>query len=88
MYEGKRPRGKIGYRDINIKMNLKEIDWHDVNWIHLTQNRKKRHAAVNGLSVMNTGVHKVRGVSLPPAEMSVSQKARRYMELASKIILH
>jgi hypothetical protein len=38
--EGKRPPGKptCKYQD-NIKIDLKEIGWEDVDWIHLVQDR-------------------------------------------------
>jgi hypothetical protein len=38
--EGKRPRAKPGRRWVdNIKMNLREIGWDGVDWIHMVQNR-------------------------------------------------
>jgi hypothetical protein len=38
--------GKIIFRRprlrwVNVKMNLKEIDWEDVDWIDLAQDREK-----------------------------------------------
>jgi hypothetical protein len=50
--EGKRPLGRQrrGLVD-NIKMNLREIEWGDVNWIDLVQNRDQWRALVN--TVMN-----------------------------------
>jgi len=36
--EGKRPLGRRGSRwGDNIRMELKEIGWEGVNWIHLAQ---------------------------------------------------
>jgi hypothetical protein len=34
----RRPRGRL---EDNIKMNLGEIEWEDVDWIHLAQNRDR-----------------------------------------------
>jgi hypothetical protein len=40
--EGKKPFGRLRCRwEDNIKMDLKEIDWKDVNWIHLAQDREQ-----------------------------------------------
>jgi hypothetical protein len=46
--EGKRPhrRHRRKWED-NIKMDHKEIEWKDVNWIHLTQDRDWWQAVVN-----------------------------------------
>jgi len=35
----------------NIRMDLRELVWEDVNWIHLAQDRDKCRAVVN--TVMN-----------------------------------
>jgi hypothetical protein len=46
--ERKRPLGKpISTREYNIKRNLKERDWEDVEWIYLAQNVDKRQIVVN-----------------------------------------
>jgi hypothetical protein len=38
--EGKRPIGRIRRRwEDNIKMNLIEIGWGDMDWINVTQGR-------------------------------------------------
>jgi len=38
--EGKKPLGKPRCReDNNIRMDLREIGWKGVDWIHLAQNR-------------------------------------------------
>jgi hypothetical protein len=47
--EGKRPLD-------NIKMDLREIVWDGMNWIHLAQDRDQRKALVD--TVMNLGVPK------------------------------
>jgi hypothetical protein len=46
--EGKRLRGRpsSGW-EFNIKMELREIGWGDMNWIHLAQNRDLWRALVN-----------------------------------------
>jgi hypothetical protein len=37
--EGKRPLGRPGYRWVNdIKMDVREIGWGDMDWIDLPQN--------------------------------------------------
>jgi hypothetical protein len=38
--EGKRPRGRIKRRlEDNIKVDLRELEWETVDWIHLAQDR-------------------------------------------------
>jgi predicted nucleotidyltransferase len=37
----------------NIKMDLREIRWEDVKWLHLAQNRDQSRVLVN--TVMNLG---------------------------------
>jgi hypothetical protein len=50
--EGKRPLGRPRRRweDV-IKMNLREIGWGGVEWIHLARDRDRWRAVVN--AVMN-----------------------------------
>jgi hypothetical protein len=46
--EGKRPLGRSRRRwEDNIKMDLKEIWFEVVNWIHLAQNRDRWRALVD-----------------------------------------
>jgi predicted membrane protein len=53
--EGKIPVGRPRSRwKGNIRMNLKEIRWEDVNWMHLDQDSNKWRALVN--TVMNLRV--------------------------------
>jgi hypothetical protein len=53
--EGKRPLGRPRYRWVdNIKMDLGEVGWGDVDWIGLTQDRNRWRALVN--SVLNLRV--------------------------------
>jgi hypothetical protein len=53
--EGKKPleRSRCRWED-GIKMDLREIDWGGVEWIHLTQDRDLWRAVVN--AVMNLRV--------------------------------
>jgi ribosome biogenesis protein Nip4 len=53
--EGRRPLGRPRRRwEDNIKMDLREIGFGDVDWIHLAQNRDRWRAVVN--TVMNLRV--------------------------------
>jgi hypothetical protein len=50
--EGKRPLGIPGHRwEDNVKMNLREIGWGNMDWIDLAQDRDPWRALVN--TVMN-----------------------------------
>jgi hypothetical protein len=50
--EGKRPVGRPRRRWLdNIKMDLRGIEWDDMDWIDLIQNRNRWRAPVN--TVMN-----------------------------------
>jgi hypothetical protein len=50
--EEKRPLGRLGRRWVdNIRMDLGEVGWGDVDWICLAQDRKRWRALVN--SVLN-----------------------------------
>jgi hypothetical protein len=53
--EGKRPLGRPRCRwEDGIKMDLREIGWGGVEWIHLAQDRDRWPAVVN--AVMNLRV--------------------------------
>jgi hypothetical protein len=53
--QGRRPLGRPRRRwEDNIKMNLGEIGFGDVDWIHLAQDRDRWRAVVN--TVMNLRV--------------------------------
>jgi hypothetical protein len=53
--EGKRPLGRPRHRWAdNIRMDLRELGWGDVDWIDLTQDRNRWRALVN--SVLNLRV--------------------------------
>jgi hypothetical protein len=53
--ERKRPLGRLRRRWVdNIRMDLLEVGWGDVDWIGLAQDRERRKALVN--SVLNLRV--------------------------------
>jgi hypothetical protein len=46
--EGKRPLGRPRRRWVdNVRMDLGEVGWGDVDWIDLAQNRNRWRALVN-----------------------------------------
>jgi hypothetical protein len=46
--EGKRPLGRLRLRwEDGIRMDLREIGWGSVDWIHLAQDRDRWRALVN-----------------------------------------
>jgi hypothetical protein len=56
--EGKNPLGILGRRrEDNIRMDLREVGWEGVDWMHVAQGRDQWR------SVVNTGSIKGRGVS-------------------------
>jgi hypothetical protein len=53
--EGNRPLGRKGHRWVdNIRMDLGEVGWGDVDWISLVQDRNRWRPLVN--SVLNLRV--------------------------------
>jgi hypothetical protein len=53
--KGKRPLGKPRRRWVdNLKRHLRDIEWSDMNWIDLTQNRDQWRALMN--TIMNLRV--------------------------------
>jgi hypothetical protein len=43
-----RPLGRLGRRRVdNIKMDFREIEWEDMDWIDLVQDRDQWRALVN-----------------------------------------
>jgi hypothetical protein len=60
--EGKRPLGRAGRRwEDNMRLDLREVRWEDVDWMHLTQDRNQWRAVVN--TIMNLRFHKRWGIS-------------------------
>jgi hypothetical protein len=48
--EGKRPLGRPRCKLVdNIKIDLREIGWYGMDWIHLAQDRDQRMALVNAV---------------------------------------
>jgi hypothetical protein len=70
--EGKRPLGRPRRRRLdNIKMDLVEIGWPDVDWIALAQDRDKCRAVAN--AVMSPGFHQMTGINRVAAQVVASQ---------------
>jgi hypothetical protein len=46
---------------INAEMDLREVEWGDMNWIDLAQDRDRRWAVVS--AIMNLQVSYMRGIS-------------------------
>jgi hypothetical protein len=60
--EARRPLGRPRRRwEDNIEIDLREIGFGVVDWIHLAQDRDRWRAVVN--TVMNLGFHKMWGIS-------------------------
>jgi hypothetical protein len=60
--EGKRQLGRTGRRWVdNIKMDLRETEWNDMNCIAQTQDRDQWRALVN--TVRTFGFHEMLGSS-------------------------
>jgi hypothetical protein len=52
--EGKRPLGRPRSRWVDIRMDLGEVGWGDVDWIGVAKDRNRWRAVVN--SVLNLRV--------------------------------
>jgi hypothetical protein len=53
--EGKRPLGRPRRRwEVNIRMDLQEVEWGDINWIGLAQDRDKWREIVNAVMNLRT----------------------------------
>jgi hypothetical protein len=51
--EGRRPLGRPRRRwEDNIKMDLREIGFGDVDWTHLAQDRDRKWALVNMVMIL------------------------------------
>jgi hypothetical protein len=74
--EGRRPLGRPrhGWED-NIKMDLREIGFGDVDWIHLAQDRDRWQALVN--TIMNLRV-----------PFFISSLAERTLSFLRRTLLH
>jgi len=64
--EGKRPLGRPRHRwEDSIRMDLGEIRWEGVDWMHLPQGRGQWRALAN--TIMNLFFHKRERISCTPA---------------------
>jgi hypothetical protein len=53
--KGKRPLGRPRRRWVdNIRMDLGEVEWGDVGWIRLAQDRNRWRALVNSVMDLQT----------------------------------
>jgi hypothetical protein len=51
--EGKRPLGRCRHRwENNIRMDLREMGWEGVDWIHLAQDRDQWQAHMNMAGIL------------------------------------
>jgi hypothetical protein len=58
--KGKRPLGRNTHRwEDNIRMDLSEIQWEDVDWIHVAQDRDQWRVLVD--TAMQIEFHKTQG---------------------------
>jgi hypothetical protein len=71
--EGKRPLGRQRRRFVdNIKMNLSEIAWDDMDWIDPLQDRDQLRALVN--MAMNLLFHRILGNSSLGTQLAASEE--------------
>jgi hypothetical protein len=81
--EGRRPLGRPRRRWLdNIRMDLVEVGWGDVDWIGLAQDRDRWGALVN--SVLNLGFHKMLGNYRVSKELGISRVVLSSIELFSE----
>jgi hypothetical protein len=64
----------------NIKMDLSEIGWGNMDWIDLAQDRDQWRALVN--TEMNLRAHNILDNFLVTAQLAASQEGLSSMELA------
>jgi hypothetical protein len=51
--EGRRPLGRPRRRwEYNIKMNLHEVEWGDIGWIDIAQNKVEWRAYVKAVMIL------------------------------------
>jgi hypothetical protein len=77
--EGKRPLGRPRRRWVdNIRMDLGEVRWSDVDWIGLAQDRNRWRALVNSVLILRVprNVGKLSG-GLTPSGLSSSAQLHR-----------
>jgi hypothetical protein len=80
--EGKRPLGRPRRRWVDdAKLDLREIGWDDMDWIHLAYDREQWRAFVN--TVINLGLHKILGNSWVAERLEASQEDLNSMQLVS-----
>lgn len=82
--EGKRALGRTWRRgENNIKVDLGELVWEDVDWIDMMQDRGTWPAIVN--VVMNIRSHKMRSFTLRDEAVFPFQEIFCYVDLVSYI---
>jgi hypothetical protein len=69
----------LGVDGRNVEMDLKELLWKGVDWIHLAQDRDQWRALVN--TVMNLRYHKVQGILVRAQQLPSSQEGACSMKL-------
>jgi hypothetical protein len=64
---------------MGIKMDLREVGWSNIDWIHLTQDRDQWQVLVN--TVINLRLHEIFGNSSASERLLACQEGLRSMEL-------
>jgi hypothetical protein len=78
--EGRRPLGRPRHRWLdNIRMDLVEVGWGDVEWIGLSQDRDRWRALVNLVSTL--GLHKMLENYRLSKQLGISEVVLSSMEL-------
>jgi hypothetical protein len=76
--EGKRPLGRPRRRWVdNIRIDLGEVGWGDVDWVGLAKDRNRWRALVN--SVLNLGFHEMLGPSSGLTSSGLSGSAQLHI---------
>jgi hypothetical protein len=85
MAEEKRPLGRLRHRWVyDIRMDLGEVGWGDVDWIGLARDRNRWRALVN--AVVNFGFHKMLGNYRVASQLVVSRVVLSSIELVSQSV--
>jgi hypothetical protein len=80
--DGRRPLGRPRRRWLhNIRTDLVEVGWNDVDWIGLAQDRDRCRALVN--SVLNLRFHEILGNYRVSKQLGISGVVLSSMELVS-----